>query len=157
VGEERRSLPTTTCVCVSVCRGGARPRVLKYPVPRTHRFRSTPPLQKITVPCPVKKEKKSSNRVKAGQKPEQLKERGETERVVRWTTSALSCHSTKLALIKRLSHESMTLHLTTALCLLCPPGYSQKKRVILKHHEAHKQKVLKKASFLFLIHSPVAD
>lgn len=53
--EERRSLPTSCVVsCVCVCRGEARPRVLKYAAPQTHRTRSTLPLQKQkNVPCPV--------------------------------------------------------------------------------------------------------
>jgi hypothetical protein len=85
---------------VCVCRGEARPLVLKYPAPQTHRTRSTPRLQKITVPCPVgkkKKKKKSSNRVKAGQKPEATEET---------TSAAHACHCHQTCIDQKGSHMS---------------------------------------------------
>jgi len=81
---------------VCVCRGEARPRVLKYPAPQTHRTRSTPRLQKITVPCPVEK-KNSSNRVKAGQKPEATEET---------TSAAHACHCHQTCIDQKGSHMS---------------------------------------------------
>ena len=73
---------------VCVCRGEARPQLLKYPATQTHRIRSTPP--------PSKNNRAVSsggkiNRVKDGQKPEYMR-----MGVVRWTPSAQAhaCHQT---------------------------------------------------------------
>jgi len=64
----------------------------------------------------VSRRKKNSNRVKAGQKPEATEERRGEER--RRRVLIMHATATKLALIKRLSHESMTLHLTIAFYAL---------------------------------------
>lgn len=64
---------------VCECRGEARPQLLKYPVPRAHRIRSTPPPSKNNRDA-LKRLKKNTGveldecnyRVKAGQKPEQM-------------------------------------------------------------------------------------
>jgi hypothetical protein len=110
VGEERRSLPTS---CVVSAEKRRRHESLNTPSPAKHRIRSTPPLQKITVPCPVEKKKVVT-----------------ASRLVRnWETTsaahACHCHQTCINQ-KALSHESMTLHLPNH-CLLCPQPPHRKK------------------------------